>query len=171
MLVSVATLIAVGDDYVRFGILHCIAVAMVVGPLLLPLGWWNVPLGAAAIAAGFALDSRSPLDVPGLFILGVPLAHDTVDWYPLLPWLGPMHASGWPSGGRSTRGGRRGRAGRPAAGAAVRAGGRRARAPRPADLPGAPGGADPAGGRRARHRRDRGERRLLQSGRTILAAA
>ena len=27
--------IALGDDYVRFGILHCIAVAMVVGPLLL----------------------------------------------------------------------------------------------------------------------------------------
>ena len=90
VLVSVATLIAVGDDYARFGILHCIAFAMVVGPLLLPLAWWNVPLGAAAIAAGFALDGRSPSDVPGLFILGVPPAHDTVDWYPLLPWLGPM---------------------------------------------------------------------------------
>ncbi len=90
LLVSVVTLIAVGDDYVRFGILHCIAVAMVVGPLLLPLGWWNVPLGAAVIAVGFGLDGRSPSDAPGLFLLGVPPAHDTVDWYPLLPWLGPM---------------------------------------------------------------------------------
>lgn len=90
LLVTIATLIALGDEYVRFGILHCIAVAMVVGPLLLSLGWWNVPLGAVVIAVGVALDERAASDVPGLFILGVPPAHDTVDWYPVLPWLGPM---------------------------------------------------------------------------------
>ncbi len=90
LLVTLVTLIALGDDYVRFGILHCIAVAMVVGPLLLRLGWWNVPLGAAVIAVGVALESRAASDVPGLFLVGVPPSHGTVDWYPVLPWLGPM---------------------------------------------------------------------------------
>jgi uncharacterized membrane protein len=108
LLVTVATVIALGDEYVRFGILHCIAVAMVVGPLLLPLGWWNVPLGAAAIALGVALGDRAASDVPGLFVLGVPPAHGTVDWYPLLPWLGPMMI-GLAVGRALYPGGRRGR--------------------------------------------------------------
>jgi uncharacterized membrane protein len=90
LLVSVVTLIALGDDYVRFGILHCIAVAMVVGPCLLPLGWWNVPLGIAAIAAGVWLDDTASSDIPGLLVLGVPPDDGAVDWYPLLPWLGPV---------------------------------------------------------------------------------
>jgi uncharacterized membrane protein len=89
LLVTVVTLIALGDDYVRFGILHCIAVAMAVGPLLLPLGWWNVPLGVAAIAVGIRLDDTASSDVPGLLVLGVPPGDGAVDWYPLLPWLGP----------------------------------------------------------------------------------
>jgi uncharacterized membrane protein len=89
-LVSLATWVALGDDYVRFGILHCIAAAMVIGPLLLPLGLWNVPLAGAALAGGLALDSIAPSGVPGLFVLGVPATHGAVDWYPLLPWLAPM---------------------------------------------------------------------------------
>jgi uncharacterized membrane protein len=88
--VSVVTLIALGDDYVRFGILHCIAAAMAIGPLLLPLGWWNVPLAAAAIATGVWLDGNASSDVPGLLVLGVPPQDGAVDWYPLLPWLGPV---------------------------------------------------------------------------------
>lgn len=90
LLVSVVTLIALGDDYVRFGILHCIAAAMVIGPLLLPLGWWNVPLGAAAIAAGLSLEDATPRDIPGLLVLGVNPHDGAVDWYPLLPWIGPV---------------------------------------------------------------------------------
>ncbi len=108
LLVTVVTLIALGDDYVRFGILHCIAVAMVVGPLLLRLGWWNVPLGAAVIAVGVVLESQPAGDVPGLFLLGVPPSHGTVDWYPVLPWLGPMMI-GLAVGRALYPGGRRGR--------------------------------------------------------------
>ncbi len=90
LLVSVVTLVALGDDYVRFGILHCIAAAMVIGPLLLPLGWWNVPLGVAAIGAGVWMDDNLTSEVPGLLVLGVPAENGGVDWYPLLPWLGPV---------------------------------------------------------------------------------
>lgn len=90
LLVSIVTRVALGDDYVRFGILHSIAVAMVIGPLLLPLGAWNVPLAAAVVVAGVWLDDNASSDVPGLLVLGVPPRDGAVDWYPLLPWLGPV---------------------------------------------------------------------------------
>ena len=144
VLVSVATWVALGDDYVRFGILHCIAVAMLVGPLLVPLRWWNVPLGVAVIIAGVWLDERPATDSLGLYVLGVQREGATpVDWYPLMPWLGVMMiglAVGlalYPAG-----------APRPVDPASARAvlgaRPRRARAPLAADLPGAPAGADPA---------------------------
>jgi uncharacterized membrane protein len=91
LLVSVATRVALGDDYVRFGILHCIAVAMLIGPLLVPLGAWNAALAAAVLAAGLVVRDLGPVDAPGLLVLGVPQpAGEGVDWYPLLPWLAPM---------------------------------------------------------------------------------
>lgn len=93
LLVSAATFVALGDDYVRFGILHCIAVAMIVCAALAPLGRWNLPLAAAAVAAGLALRGAPASGVPGLMVLGVPPEGTAgVDWYPLLPWLGPALA-------------------------------------------------------------------------------
>ncbi len=111
VLVSAATWVALGDQWVRFGVLHCIAVAMLVGPLLVPLRWWNVPLGVAVIIAGVWLDERPATDSLGLFVLGVPREGATpVDWYPLMPWLGVMMiglAAGlalYPAGRRAARG-------------------------------------------------------------------
>ena len=89
--ISLVTLVALGtDDYVRFGILHSIGACIVLAPLVARLGVWNAALGAALIVAGLMLqDERS--DVPGLLILGVrPEAGAGVDYYPLLPWLGPF---------------------------------------------------------------------------------
>lgn len=91
LLVTLATWIALGDDYVRFGILHCIAAAMVIGPLLLVLGPVNYVLALAALVGGMALLRGPESDVPGLLVLGVPLEGGAgVDWYPLLPWLAPV---------------------------------------------------------------------------------
>lgn len=91
LVVSAATRVLLGDDYVRFGILHCIAAAMLIGPLLVRLGWWNAPLGLAVLIAGLALKDSDTSDVPGLLVLGVPAPGGAgVDWYPLLPWLAPM---------------------------------------------------------------------------------
>ena len=90
-LVSVATWIALGDQWIRFGVLHCIAVGMLVGPFLLRLRWWNVPLGAAVIAAGAYLQHLPASDVPGLYLVGVPIGGSPpADWYPVMPWLGVM---------------------------------------------------------------------------------
>ena len=97
LLVTLVTWIALGDDYVRFGILHCIAVAMVIGPLLLPLGRGEpgARLRRPGRRHGPAAGAES--DVPGLLVLGVPPEGGAgVDWYPLLPWLAPAWwASPW----------------------------------------------------------------------------
>jgi uncharacterized membrane protein len=90
LLVTLVTWIALGDDYVRFGILDCIAVAMVVGPLLLRLGPVNLILAGVVLLAGMELLLGPRSDVPGLLVLGVePEGGAGVDWYPLLPWLAP----------------------------------------------------------------------------------
>lgn len=89
-LVSAATRVALGpDDYIRFGVLHCIGTMMLLLPLFVPLGpWVNIALGAAAVAAGFAVRDHVS-DVPGALVLGTPPADGGgVDYYPLLPWGG-----------------------------------------------------------------------------------
>ena len=65
---SVATWIALGDDYVRFGILHCIAVAMLVGPLLLRLAPPGLVLGVAVIAAGTGSRTRPASDAAASWV-------------------------------------------------------------------------------------------------------
>lgn len=89
-LVSVVTRVALGpDDYIRFGVLHLIGTMMLLAPLFVPLGpWVNIALGAAAVAAGFAV-REVVVDVPGALVLGFDRTEGTgVDWYPLLPWGG-----------------------------------------------------------------------------------
>lgn len=88
ILVSVATLLALGpEDAVRFGILHLIALLMlVVLPATVHVGAWNALLGVGVVALGVATDARS--DVPGALVLGFVPTENGVDWYPLIPWAG-----------------------------------------------------------------------------------
>lgn len=88
LLVSAATYIALGDEYIRFGILHCIALSMLLGPLFVRLGWLNIPLGIAVIGAGTWLQDRT-FSAEWFFFLGLrPDAELGVDFYPLMPWFG-----------------------------------------------------------------------------------
>ncbi len=64
LLVSAVTRVALGDDYIRFGILHCIAAAMLIGPLLTRLGWLNAVLGAGVLVVGLALKDGPPRTCP-----------------------------------------------------------------------------------------------------------
>ncbi|MGD9695526.1 MAG: heparan-alpha-glucosaminide N-acetyltransferase [Thermoleophilia bacterium] len=94
LLVTLATLVALGpDEYVRFGILHCIGAAMLIGPLLVRLGPVNAALALAVLIVGMMLLRSDPSDAPGLMVLGVRSPEGAgVDWYPLLPWLAPVLA-------------------------------------------------------------------------------
>lgn len=89
LVISVVTLVALGtDDYVRFGILHCIGASIVLGPLFVRFGAWNAVFGAGVIVAGLALDGARS-DIPGALVVGFrPDGGRGVDYYPLLPWFG-----------------------------------------------------------------------------------
>lgn len=90
LVVSLATFVALGPDgFVRFGILHLIGVTMLILPLVWALGAWAAVVGVGAIAAGLAIRG---LEVGTSWVMWLGLRPDGatgVDYYPLLPWIGP----------------------------------------------------------------------------------
>lgn len=89
LLVTLGTRIAFPDSYVFFGVLHCIAVASVLG---LPFLFLPIPvtaLAAAAVIAAPHLVHAPVLDAPSLFFLGLgAVTPRTNDYVPLFPWFG-----------------------------------------------------------------------------------
>jgi uncharacterized membrane protein len=87
-LVSAGTWLVFGPRYVWFGILHFIAVALVLARPLVALGPWNLLLGGAAIALGWwvkdAAFNPTPLNIVGF----VTVKPRTEDYVPLFPWFG-----------------------------------------------------------------------------------
>jgi uncharacterized membrane protein len=110
--VSVVTWILLDDGHVRFGILHLIAVALVLAPFLSRLGAWNVAL-AALLVVGEPLLGAARSDAPGLLALGIRPdgGRIGVDWYPIVPWLAPFLVGLW-AGAKLYPAGRRGAWGR-----------------------------------------------------------
>jgi uncharacterized membrane protein len=92
LLVTVATLIALGpDDAVRFGILQCIGVMMLLAPLALPLGPLAALVGAGMIALGLVIDGAT-VGTSWLMWLGLEPESGSlgVDYYPILPCGGAV---------------------------------------------------------------------------------
>lgn len=88
LLVSAATYVALDDRYVRFGILHLIAVAhLVVLPLCVRFGEWCALPGALLVLAGLAIKGSTTTFAP-LLVIGLDPGEAGVDWVPLLPWIG-----------------------------------------------------------------------------------
>ncbi len=90
-LVSVGTSYAVGDAWVRFGILHSIAASSVIGLVFLRLP--AVLTLACAVACFFAPQIIGPDAISSpwlLWLLPVSGRPPMVDYLPLLPWLTPV---------------------------------------------------------------------------------
>jgi uncharacterized membrane protein len=90
VIVSAATYVTDRDTYVRFGILHLAAFAALLLPFLRSMGAWNL-LGGGLIVGGGLLIGRPTVSHPWLLWLGFPQSgFRSVDYYPLIPWLGAI---------------------------------------------------------------------------------
>lgn len=88
LLITAATYIFIGDGFIVFGILHFIGIAIILEYVFIKRKYLNLFLGLAFIAAGIFLMSFR-FDFYGLLWLGfIPNNFYTVDYFPLLPWLG-----------------------------------------------------------------------------------
>lgn len=86
--ISIVTYMFDPPTYVRFGILHLIAVTTVLLPMFLPLGKLNAPIGLLMLWLG-SLTKKAVVHTSLLIPLGfVPPDFGSVDYFPLLPWTG-----------------------------------------------------------------------------------
>ena len=87
LLVTLATYLYLHEGFVVFGILHLIGIAVILSPLFFRFGRLNILIGIAIILAGFLIHG---IHGPAYLIpLGIyPADFYSVDYTPLLPWLG-----------------------------------------------------------------------------------
>ena len=87
--ITLATLWVFPENFIFFGILHCIAVSSLLAVPLLRAPLWLVVLAAAAALTAPQWIALALLDAPAFWWLGLgtvlPTSHD---YRPLLPWLG-----------------------------------------------------------------------------------
>lgn len=107
ILVSLATLIVMPDQFVRFGILHFLGLSMIIGHLLRPL-LKKLPATPSMIVCAilfiFTFNiTKGYLGIDGLFTITIPdflregsplfifglidLNFTSVDYYPIIPWI------------------------------------------------------------------------------------
>ena len=90
VLVSAGSALMFPRSWIFFGVLHGIAVMLIVCRLAAPLGAWLWPLGALAIALP-RLPGVPTLDQPVWAWIGLVTNKPiTEDYVPVLPWLGVM---------------------------------------------------------------------------------
>jgi uncharacterized membrane protein len=98
VLVTAGSMVMFPNSFIYFGVLHGIAVMLIVVRLTAGWGAWLWLLGALAIAANFsapaliaAYPALAVLNQPGPNILGfISRLPITEDYVPLLPWMGAM---------------------------------------------------------------------------------
>jgi uncharacterized membrane protein len=90
LLVSLATLLMLPQNWVSFGVLHGIALMLLLVRLAAPLGPWLWPLGLAALLLPMFVQ-HPVFDTRWTNWVGL-VTHKpvTADYVPLLPWLGVM---------------------------------------------------------------------------------
>jgi len=88
LLVTLATWMFIPEDFIVFGVLHFIGIAIILEYPFLNKKYLNLVLGFIFIIAGFVL-AQFTVSYPWLLWLGLkPAGFITVDYFPLLPWLG-----------------------------------------------------------------------------------
>lgn len=86
--ITLVTRWALGDQFVRFGVLHLIGTALLLAPLLWRWRRLSGALGVALVAGALAAH-RFTVATSWLIPVGItPPGFQTVDYFPVLPWLG-----------------------------------------------------------------------------------
>jgi uncharacterized membrane protein len=88
LLVSAGSWLVFGPRFIWFGILHFIAVALLLARPLVGLGAWNLALGVGALVAGVALAHPAFNPGPASLVGFATIKPRTEDYVPLFPWLG-----------------------------------------------------------------------------------
>lgn len=89
LMVSLATFLIAPESYVRFGILHLIAVSALLLPLVRRLREWNVLIAFGVWALAFVMRGADVPHSPWLLPLGIfPPNVAMLDYFPLVPWCG-----------------------------------------------------------------------------------
>lgn len=86
--ITVVTRLFLGDTFILFGILHLIGVALLLAPLLWRGRAGALVIGPLLIGAGVLLSGRVARSMWWLPFGMRPAGFESVDYYPLLPWLG-----------------------------------------------------------------------------------
>jgi uncharacterized membrane protein len=88
LLITLVTWIFIPEDFILFGVLHFIGIAIILEYPFLNKKYINLILGIIFIFSGFFL-AQFTVSYPWLLWLGLkPVEFVTVDYFPLLPWLG-----------------------------------------------------------------------------------
>ena len=88
LIITAVTWLFIGEGFIIFGILHLIGIAIIIEYIFLKRKYVNLFLGIMFIVAGIYLMSFT-FDFYGLLWLGfTPYNFYTLDYFPLLPWLG-----------------------------------------------------------------------------------
>ncbi len=91
MLVTLVTFVALGDMYIRFGVLHLIGTGIIILPFVMPLREGNVLLAALIFLIG-TMTGTAP-DGFGSFLLPmgwIPPGFQSADYFPIVPWMGTI---------------------------------------------------------------------------------
>jgi uncharacterized membrane protein len=88
MVITAVTWYFFPSEYIIFGILHLIGLSIILAYPFLGMGYRNLILGTACIAAGLYLEGKT-FSFPYLLFAGfVPSGFASLDYFPLLPWFG-----------------------------------------------------------------------------------
>jgi uncharacterized membrane protein len=93
MLFTVLTVIVFPDRPILFGVLHCIGLSILLSALFLRLKSYNIILAMLVILAGITIANFYPVNDPNILQLAIgfhqpDIARHTIDYFPILPWLG-----------------------------------------------------------------------------------
>ncbi len=93
MLFTLLTAVFLPEKPIFFGVLHCIGCCIILSTLLLRFKSTNVILGSFIIVTGLALGLFYTTENPNMIELAAgihesDIAAHTIDYFPILPWLG-----------------------------------------------------------------------------------